>query len=220
MSHELRTPLAAITGYTSLVIDRVLGEINRPQEETLGKVLDRSKDLLGLIEGMLEITQLSVEKPKVGIEEFHLADLLNELRLDYDVSLNKKLTLVWDFPSDLPTIKTDREKVRHILQNLINNAIKFTELGQVVITALYFPKTRKVEFKVADTGIGIPKELIPVIFEKFRQGDSSERRLYGGTGLGLYIVKKLTDFLGGEIEVESEPGRGSTFTVTLPLRDD
>ena len=222
MSHELRTPLAAITGYTSLVIDRVLGEINRPQEETLGKVLDRSKDLLGLIEGMLEITQLSVEKPKVGIEEFHLADLLNELRLDYDVSLNKKLTLVWDFPSDLPTIKTDREKVRHILQNLINNAIKFTELGQVVITALYFPtaKTRKVEFKVADTGIGIPKELIPVIFEKFRQGDSSERRLYGGTGLGLYIVKKLTDFLGGEIEVESEPGRGSTFTVTLPLRGD
>lgn len=220
MSHELRTPLTAITGYTALVIERVLGEINRPQEETLGKVMGRSKDLLGLIEGVLEITQLSVEKPKVRIEEFHVADLLNELRLDYDVSLNKKLTLVWDFPSDLPTMKTDSAKLKHILQNLINNAIKFTEVGQVVITALYFPKTRKVEFKVADTGIGIPQELIPVIFEKFRQGDSSERRLYSGIGLGLYIVKNLTDLLGGEIGVESEPGSGSTFTVTLPLRDD
>jgi signal transduction histidine kinase len=123
----------------------------------------------------------------------------------------------------LPVVKTDSEKLKHILQNLINNAIKFTERGSVTISARLTPtglspqaSATFVEFKVADTGGGIAEEFLPVIFEKFRQVDSSETRPYGGVGMGLYIVKKFTELLGGGVEVESEPGKGSTFTVTIP----
>lgn len=216
MSHELRTPLSAITGYTGLVKERMLGEINQQQDETLGKVMSRSKDLLNMINSILEVTHLKAEKPKVRIDELHLVDFLNEVRSDYTASLEKKLTLIWDFPSDLPTMKTDSEKLKHILRNLVNNAIKFTDEGQVAISARYLPETRKVELKVADTGIGIPRESLPIIFERFRQLDGSKTRSYDGVGLGLYIVKMFTELLGGEVGVESEPGRGSTFTVTLP----
>jgi signal transduction histidine kinase len=111
---------------------------------------------------------------------------------------------------------TDSDKLRQILQNLIDNAIKFTEKDQVKISARHLPETGEVEFNVADTGVGIPPENPPSIFDKFRQVHSSETRLYGGVGLGLYIVKQFTTLLGGEVEVESEPGKGSTFTVTMP----
>ena len=130
----------------------------------------------------------------------------------------------------MPALKTDSEKLKHVLQNLINNAIKFTQNGSVTISVRMresgsdgiVPESGKaggqrwVEFKVADTGIGIPKESLPVIFEKFRQVDSSKTRPHGGVGIGLYIAKTFVESLGGEIDVESEPGKGSTFTVTVP----
>lgn len=124
---------------------------------------------------------------------------------------------------DLPFIKTDSAKLKQILQNLIDNAIKFTEKGSVTVSARIRQQEEErltstyVEFKVADTGIGIFKEMLPVIFDKFRQADSSETRLYGGVGMGLYIVKKFTGLLGGTVEVESEVGKGSTFTITIPV---
>ncbi|HEV8342361.1 MAG TPA: ATP-binding protein [Candidatus Binatia bacterium] len=111
---------------------------------------------------------------------------------------------------------TDYAKLKHILQNIINNALKFTEKGHVTVSARYLPEANALEFKVADTGVGIPKEMLPVIFEMFRQVDGSETRSYGGVGMGLYIAKKFTELLGGRIDVETEPGRGSTFTVTIP----
>jgi signal transduction histidine kinase len=114
-------------------------------------------------------------------------------------------------------MNTDRGKLQQILQNLINNAIKFTEKGSVTISANYLSETGSVEFKVSDTGIGIPKKAVPVIFEKFRQIDSSDTRQYGGVGLGLYIIKKFTDLLGGTVRVESETGKGSIFVVTVPV---
>jgi signal transduction histidine kinase len=113
-------------------------------------------------------------------------------------------------------VVTDGGKLRQILQNLIDNAIKFTDKGKVTVSARYFPEAGSVEFKVADTGIGIPKEKLPTIFEKFRQVDSSETRLYGGVGLGLFIVRQYTELIGGRVEVESEVGKGSTVTVTIP----
>jgi signal transduction histidine kinase len=113
-------------------------------------------------------------------------------------------------------MRTDGEKLRHILENLINNAVKFTDQGNVTISARYNPKAKAVEFKVADTGIGIEKEMLPSIFEIFRQADSSETRSYGGVGIGLYIVKKFAELLGGKIDATSEPGKGSIFTVTIP----
>lgn len=129
---------------------------------------------------------------------------------------DKEITLLWDYPSDLPVVKSNREKLRQLLQNLIHNAIKFTDKGYVTVSARYDHGADRVEFKVADTGIGILKEKIPMIFEMFHQIDSSETRLHEGVGLGLYIVKKYTERLRGTVEVESKPGKGSTFIVTIP----
>ena len=145
-----------------------------------------------------------------------LRDFVGDLRSFYSVPLDKDLTLTWDCPSELPAIKTDSRRLRHILESLISNAIKFTNSGDVTISTRYFPEANSVEFKVADTGIGIPKEALPHIFEIFCQADSSDARSYGGVGMGLYIVRKFTEILGGTVEVESVPGRGSTFTVRLP----
>ncbi len=114
-------------------------------------------------------------------------------------------------------MKTDSEKLKHILQNLINNAIKFTAKGHVTITARYLQREKILELKVTDTGVGIQEEALPFIFERFHQVDSSETRLYGGVGMGLYIVKHFTELLAGTVEVESKPGKGSAFTVSLPV---
>ena len=216
MSHELRTPLTAVTGYTGMIVDGMLGEINPEQEKALGKVMRRCNDLLGMINGILYATSLEAGAVKADIHEVSLGNFFDKLRSDLDAPITKELTFTWDYPSNLPVIRTDSEKLKHILQNLINNAIKFTERGNVTVSAREIERSRQVEFKVADTGVGIPKEHLSVIFERFRQVDSSETRLFGGVGMGLYIVKQFTEMLGGTIEVESEPGKGSTFTVTIP----
>ncbi len=216
MSHELRTPLNVVMGYTGMIKDRVLGEINPEQERALEKVITRSDDLLRMITEILAATSIEAQAVKVKTQEVSLGSFLDDLRSTYEIPLNKELALNWDFSPELPTMRTDSEKLKHILQNLINNAVKFTDRGNVTISARYNPKAKAVEFKVADTGIGIQRELLPWIFEMFRQGDSSETRSYGGVGIGLYIVKKFTDLLGGRIETQSKPGKGSIFTVTIP----
>ncbi|MGH7829878.1 MAG: sensor histidine kinase, partial [Candidatus Binatia bacterium] len=123
----------------------------------------------------------------------------------------------WDYPPDLPVIKTDRGKLKQILQNLINNAIKFTGKGRVAISARRLPSRASVEFKVAETGGGISHEALPLIFDMFGQINSPDMKVYGSIGLGLHIVKSFTELLGGKVELESGPDRGSTFTVTIPL---
>lgn len=218
MSHELRTPLNVIVGYTDLLHDGMLGEINPDQEEALGKVISRSNDLLSMISSILEATSIEAEAIKLESHETNLKDFLKELRSSCDVPIGKELALNWDYPSDLPVVKTDREKLKLILQNLVNNAIKFTEKGHVTISARHNPKSGIIEFKVADTGAGIPQDALSIIFDMFRQVDSSETRAYGGVGLGLYIVKKFTEMLGGKVEVESELAKGSTFTLRFPLQ--
>jgi two-component system, sensor histidine kinase len=128
------------------------------------------------------------------------------------------VALQWEIPADPVVIVTDGGKLKEILANLINNAIKFTPQGTVTVAMSVQGDHRKkwVQLAVADTGVGIPKEQFDAIFQKFYQVDSSETRLYGGVGLGLYIVKHFAEFLGGKVVVASEPGRGSTFTVTIP----
>jgi signal transduction histidine kinase len=199
-----------------VLYDKMLGDINQKQEEALRNGLRYCNDLLGMITSILEVRRMEAEDVKLQSQMVNLDDILDDLRSIYDVPLNKELSLIWDHPCKLPPIRTDSGKLRHILQNLINNAMKFTEKGNVTISTRCLPETRTVEFKVTDTGIGIPKEALPFIFEMFRQLDGSESRTHGGVGLGLYIVKKFTEMLGGKIDVESEPGKGSTFTVTIP----
>jgi len=216
VSHELRTPLNAVIAYTLMMQDKLMGEVNAEQEKTLEKVSGYSKDLLAMINSLLEVTRIEAGRVEVENHKVSLDRLLEDLRSMYDVPTGKPLTLEWEYPSDLPMVKTDSGKLRHILENLINNAIKFTAKGSVKISACSCPESKNIELKVADTGIGIPKDSLPVIFEMFRQVDGSQDQPSGGIGLGLHIVKKFTEMLGGKIEVESELGRGSIFTVTIP----
>ncbi len=217
MSHELRTPLNVVMGYSGMMLDGMLGEINQQQKEALQKVINRAADQLTLVNNILYATVLEAEKIKIESHEIDLKDFLHNLNSGYDIPTSRELVIKFEHPSELPVIRTDGQKLKQILQNLIDNAVKFTEKGTITISARYIPEAKAVEFKVADTGIGISKGHLPLIFDKFRQVDSSETRLYGGVGMGLYIVGKFTELLGGTLEVESELGKGSTFTVTIPL---
>lgn len=216
ISHELRTPLTAIIGYTGVVRDGIFGSINREQQEALSRVLNRSNELLGMIESILQATMFETEEVKSQSVVFDLSDFVAELRLLYRVPLDKEISLIWDYPSSLPSIKTDRVKLMHILRNLVNNAIKFTEKGYVKISVRPITGSSRVRFRIADTGTGIRSEALPNIFEIFHQVDNPETRAYGGIGIGLYIVKKFTEILGAMVEVKSKPGKGSVFTVTIP----
>lgn len=219
ISHELRTPLSVIMGYTGMMSDGMLGAVSAEQKRALGKIAEQSKDLLAMINGILEATRIETEGLGVEENEIDLRLFLEQLESRYHLASGEELELIWNYPSNLPVVKTDREKMAGILRALIDNAIKFTAKGSVTISARCLsprPDSCMIEFKVSDTGIGIAEESLPLIFEKFRQADSSETRSYGGVGLGLYLVKKYTELLRGKIEVDSEAGRGSTFTVTLP----
>lgn len=227
MSHELRTPLNAVVGYAAMIKDGIYGEITSAQNKALEKMIRRAKDQLIMIGSILRATQMEGEGVKLVRRQFSLRDFLDELKSSYDVPLDKELTFHWNYCTDLPVVITDAEKLRHILDNLINNAIKFADKGSVTISAIVKEGARQpvmngggesrwVEFRVSDTGVGIPDDALPSIFEKFRQLDSSETRPYEGVGLGLYIVKRYSDLLGGTIDVKSDLGKGSSFTVTIP----
>ncbi|MPZ76738.1 MAG: GAF domain-containing protein [Deltaproteobacteria bacterium] len=216
MSHELRTPLNVMMGYTGLLREGMFGELNLEQEGALKKITSQSNDLLSIVNQILRTTQIESGAIKAKMDNANLGVFLDELKMAFDIPMSNDLTIDWDYPSDLPIVATDSEKLKQVLQSLIDNAIKFTNKGQIVISARYLAQARIVKFKVADTGIGIAKEALPYIFDMFRQADSSDSRPHGGVGLGLYIVKKYTEMIGGKISVRSEVGEGSIFTVIIP----
>ncbi len=218
VSHELKTPLNVISGYSNMLSEGMLGEITPIQEKALQTVSRQSKELHNLISSVLQVNSIDAEVLQPELQQVNFWEFFSELRALYDYPLVKDVRLVWELRTDLPTVYADRGKLRHILENLINNAIKFTDQGTVTISARYLASKRAMEFKVADTGIGIAKELLPSIFERFRQVDSSDTRVYGGVGLGLYIVKKYATLLGGTIHVESKLGQGSTFVLRVPCQ--
>jgi signal transduction histidine kinase/CheY-like chemotaxis protein len=248
MSHELRTPLSVVMGYTGMLLERQLGAISKKQETALGKVSRHSQELLTLINSIMEATKIEAGAVIVEQADVDPLNLLEEIKLAYDIPVDKQVQLVWNLPGKLPLIKTDNGKLRQILMSLIDNAIKFTDKGTVAITARIVENQKAaatdtgtpanaetpslhrsitpgarggagpwMEFKVSDTGVGIPQEEIANVFQLFRQIDSSETRLYGGVGLGLYIVHSFAELLGGNVEVESRVGAGSAFAVKLPL---
>jgi signal transduction histidine kinase len=182
-------------------------------------VIHHAEELLFMVNSIMNATKIEAGALTVDREEFLLGDLLEELRGLYDYPLGKEILLAWDFPSDLPLLFTDRDKLKHVMQNLINNAIKFTDQGSITITARHYTDRAQVELTVMDTGIGISADALPRIFDRFRQGDSSQTRGFGGVGLGLHIVKTFSEILGGSVRVASQPGQGSVFTITLPSVD-
>jgi signal transduction histidine kinase len=216
VSHELKTPLNVISGYSSMLTEGMLGEITPIQEKALQTVSRQSKELHNLINSVLQVNSIEAEMLQAEFQQVNFWEFLSELRTFYDYPLAKDVRLVWELRTDLPILSADRGKLRHILENLINNAIKFTDQGTVTISARFLASKKAMEFKVTDTGIGIPKELVPSIFERFRQLDASDTKAYGGVGLGLYIAKKYANLLGGTIHVESKLGQGSTFALRIP----
>jgi len=185
-----------------------------------------------MINTLLYATTLENEPSALELREFSAENLLAELRANYAVTVPQQVTMHWHYAANLPTMNTDRRKLRQILDNLIGNAIKFTEHGKVTVTASARQPTLDnscaeeherrpspthwIEFAVTDSGVGIPPDRVTKIFDKFYQVDSSETRRYGGVGMGLYIAKKYVELLGGTIAVASTEGKGSTFTVTVP----
>ena len=217
VSHELRTPLNLIGGYAQVLKDKTLGEINTKQEAALTKILHQSENLLSTINSVLDMARIEAGELTVTREEIRLSDFFQGLRVYYDASLGKPLSMRWLIPPELPTLQSDKARLTIVAQNLINNAIKFTEQGEIQVSARHLHEKNIVEIEVKDTGIGIPKEALPSIFDKFRQVDNSSTRSYGGVGLGLHIVKVYTEALGGSVAVASQPGEGSTFTLSLPV---
>jgi signal transduction histidine kinase len=216
VSHELRTPMNAIIGFTRLVTRKTEGQIPSVQHANLQKVLISAEHLLGLINGLLDLSKIEAGRMEVVRVRFDLRELVQATAASIEPMLKPdRVRLVAEIDPDLPALHTDREKLKQILLNLLSNAAKFTDEGVIKVTA---GRTGdRLTLAVADTGIGMPREALDYIFEEFRQVDMSSTRKHGGTGLGLAIVRRLTRLLGGDVTVESEFGRGSTFTVTLPL---
>lgn len=215
MSHELRTPMNAILGYTSLHLDRLYGEITPKQEEALKRVDASGKNLLQLINGILDLSKITAGRMPVFLEEFSLKDLADEIvTMMESLTRPKGLELATDIPADL-RLYSDRTKVKQIFVNLVSNGIKFTDKGGVYISAVRRPDGG-LDIRVKDTGIGIKTRDLPQLFQEFRQLDPSATREYSGTGLGLVISRKFARLLGGDVSAESVFGAGSTFTVTLP----
>jgi len=216
VSHELRTPLNSIIGFTRIVLRRTEGKIEKLQKENLQKVLVSSEHLLSLINELLDLAKIEAGRMEVYAETFKLEEVLRIATATVEPMLkNGNVKLVTEVPPDIPPLKSDRDKLKQVVLNLLSNSAKFTEAGEIKVAAVRDNGTLKLT--VSDTGIGMKPEALKYIFDEFRQVDMSTTRKYGGTGLGLAIVKRLTNLLGGDIDVESEEGKGSRFTVTIPM---
>jgi signal transduction histidine kinase/HAMP domain-containing protein len=216
VSHELRTPLNSIIGFTRIVLRRTSTQIPDLQKENLHKVLVSSEHLLSLINELLDLSKIEAGRMEVYAETFHLNDVVRMATSTVEPMLKDgRVRLVTEIAPDIPPLKTDRDKLKQAVLNLLSNAAKFTEKGEIKVAA--WQENGNLKLTVSDTGIGMKKEALDYIFEEFRQADMSSTRKYGGTGLGLAIVKKFTNLMGGDIEVESEVGKGSKFTITIPI---
>jgi signal transduction histidine kinase/HAMP domain-containing protein len=216
VSHDLRTPLNSIIGFTRIVLRRTGDQIPDLQKENLQKVLISSEHLLSLINTLLDLAKIEAGKMDVVAETVRVEDIVSMATATVEPLLKDgRVRFVKDISPDLPPLKTDRDKLKQILLNLLSNAAKFTEDGEIRVSARQENGTLKLA--VSDTGIGMKKEALDHIFEEFSQAEKTTASKYGGTGLGLAIVKKFTNLMGGEIAVESEVGKGSKFTITIPI---
>jgi signal transduction histidine kinase len=216
VSHELRTPMNAIIGFTRLVLRKTAGQIPPLQHANLQKVLVSADHLLNLINGLLDLSKIEAGRMEVSLVRFDVKELIQVAAATVEPLLKTdRVRFVTEVEPDLPPLYTDREKLKQILLNLLSNAAKFTDDGVITVSTWRAGDTLKLV--VSDTGIGMPSDALHYIFDEFRQVDMTSTRRHGGTGLGLAIVRGLADLLGGTVTAESELGKGSRFTVTLPF---
>jgi signal transduction histidine kinase len=217
MSHELRTPLAAIMGYQELLADGITGPITDAQAQQLGRIKASARHLLSLIDEILTFTRLDAGRETVIPETFLLDDALREAcEIVEPLATAKKLEMRIVSPGPGAKVESDPTKIRQILVNLLSNAVKFTDKGTVSAEATI--RGNDFVLKVSDTGIGIQQEHLHKIFDPFWQVEQKATRRATGTGLGLTVTKRLANLLGGDVDVMSAPGEGTTFTVTLPTK--
>jgi len=217
MSHELRTPINALIGYASLMLDRIYGDLTPRQEEGLKRIQGAAQHLLALINDILDLAKIEAGRMPLHLDDVTLGDIMTEISQQIEPLVKKKsLTFKVEMPSSDLTLHTDRTKVKQILLSLLANAVKFTPHCGIWVTIS--KDEEDLRFDVRDTGIGIRQSDLDSIWEDFRQVDQSRTREFGGTGLGLSITRKLVDALGGHVFAESTFGKGSTFTVVLPIK--
>jgi len=219
MSHEFRTPLNSMRALCRLLLARTDGPLGAEQETQVRFIAKAAEDLSELVNDLLDLAKIEAGKTEVRPAHFEVADLFSALRgMLRPLLVTDTVELVFDEPDGIPTLYTDESKVSQILRNFISNALKFTERGSVRVQATHDPATDTVSFAVRDTGIGIALEDREMIFEEFTQVASPLQRRVKGTGLGLPLCRKLATLMGGEVYVESEPGKGSTFYARVKVR--
>jgi PAS domain S-box-containing protein len=219
MSHEFRTPLNAILGYTHMLLHNVTGQMTDPQRKSLSRIDSNARHLLALINDILDITRIEAGRMPLNITKFGVRELVDEVMSELEPIIRRSnIKVDSQMRTRLPPLRSDRQKIKQILLNLLSNALKFTPSGSVTMSAAYDTRGNQMVMAVRDTGIGIAEEDQARVFEDFRQLDSSPARGYGGTGLGLSICRRLSLMLGGSMELESQLGKGSTFTLRIPVK--
>ncbi|HQL62861.1 MAG TPA: PAS domain S-box protein [bacterium] len=217
MSHELRTPLNSVIGFSNILLKNKTGNLTDQDLSFLRRILDNGKHLLNLINDILDLSKVEAGRMEVVKSTTDLHALIVDIIAQFEGQLRgRDLDLVTDVPQPLATIQADTGKLKQVIINLIGNAIKFTEKGTVTVRVVTDPTTRQpIRIEISDTGIGIPKEKLGDVFEAFLQAEASTNRRYGGTGLGLSISRAFCEMMGYALEVASEVGKGSTFSIVL-----
>lgn len=218
MSHELRTPLNSIMALSHVLIKQTKEKLNDDENNYLKIVERNGKRLLLLINDILDLSKIEAGKMEIIPEYISISSLLQIVRGNMlALAEEKGLTLTLSVTNDLPKVETDELRLHQVLTNIVGNAVKFTGKGAVELKAN--SDSENIYIEVKDTGIGISKEELPHIFDEFRQAQGTSTRQHEGTGLGLAIANKLIRLLGGEIKVKSELGRGSVFTILIPIKE-
>ena len=216
MSHELRTPLNAILGYSEMLIEEAEDDELETYASDLAKIQSSGEHLLTLINDILDLSKIEAGKMELHVEEFEFEKHLNQIEATAKPLVEKNGNkFILENNVSLKNLKNDQTKLRQILFNMLSNAAKFTKEGTVTLSISAIEKD--IKFAVTDTGIGMNEKQLGKVFDEFTQAEASTAKDYGGTGLGLPISKKMTELMGGKMEVESEEGKGTTFSITIPL---
>jgi signal transduction histidine kinase len=217
VSHEFRTPLGSIRSLTRILLDHLDGPMTAEQEKQVRFIQSSAEELTEMVNDLLDLAKIDAGRISISPEWFDMVDLFAALRGMFKPLLaTNTVALIFEEPFGVRRIYTDDKKLSQILRNYISNALKFTQQGEVRVSA-HCDRPEWVTFAVADTGIGISKEQQRVLFQDFTQLDSPLQKQFRGTGLGLALSKRLAELLGGSVAVESDLGRGSTFSATIPI---